>query len=410
MHYIQIWTGVLERRVAPRQEESKPSMLQRVKTSINAIKKLRPRDIVIAANRAVIKDPPRYYVFGALGLVYCLYPLLLLVAAGDIRINSSYSLELTLRLIGVFGCALLCFYDLCSENIKNNYLPTYWYFLLIWCLPMLASYSLILRYNDFMWVMHASMAVLMLAAFANYSAFLWLMLGGMVLGTGIALLQLYDAYPVTIPIADQLGHTTVVLLYLPLACVVAKEIAGRLMEAFRLATVDRLTGLYNRRYLDMNLANIIEDAHMSSQPLSIMMLDMDHFGDVNKKYDHQAGDMVLQELGHRLKNSLWPVDICARYGGEEFIIVLRGTKLEEASQTAERLRKIVEAMPFRIPHGSVPCTASIGVASLTPEESKESVLSRVDTALRAAKGSKEYAGRNRVVTSTNKGKLMLVSA
>jgi diguanylate cyclase (GGDEF)-like protein len=155
----------------------------------------------------------------------------------------------------------------------------------------------------------------------------------------------------------------------------------------RLATVDALTGLRNRRWLDDAFARHIVRATRTSQPASLLMIDIDHFKRLNDEHGHAAGDGVLRRVAQAFASSLRPVDLLARYGGEEFAVLLPGLDLQAAFAVAERLRQAVgNERPTTWP----PVTVSIGVASLRAGETFARLLTRADEALYRAKES----GRN----------------
>jgi diguanylate cyclase (GGDEF)-like protein len=163
------------------------------------------------------------------------------------------------------------------------------------------------------------------------------------------------------------------------------------------ATRDPLTGLYNRRHMQEMLSREERRARRQDKPLGIIMLDVDHFKQINDRYGHEAGDRVLQAIAEELRQQVRSWDIACRYGGEEFTIVMPETGLAACSLRAEELRRAVERLDLRCdgtPLG--PLSISLGVASL-PEHGAtwQEVLATADQALYAAKA----AGRNRVETA-----------
>jgi diguanylate cyclase (GGDEF)-like protein len=131
-------------------------------------------------------------------------------------------------------------------------------------------------------------------------------------------------------------------------------------------------------------------------PLSVLLLDIDHFKRINDTFGHQAGDAVLRAVGKTLGGTARRSDICARWGGEEFIIVLAQTELSSAVLVAERVRKLLEGLDVQTEKGErVPVTASVGVASLYMSDTLESFLDRADKAMYLAKST----GRNRICTA-----------
>ena len=166
-------------------------------------------------------------------------------------------------------------------------------------------------------------------------------------------------------------------------------------EVQRLATLDGLTGTYNRRHF-MDLAQReYDNARRFGHPLTAMMLDVDHFKRINDRHGHHVGDQVLRALAERCRGALRSVDVLGRYGGEEFAIVLPGTTQHNAATVlAERIRKRVADEPIKTDDGAVKVTVSVGVAELDAEmRGPEDLLKRADAALYEAK----QAGRNRVV-------------
>src|SRR3989440_6675070 len=147
-------------------------------------------------------------------------------------------------------------------------------------------------------------------------------------------------------------------------------------ELERLSTTDTLTGLSNRRHLMNLLAQEVERAKRGGNPFSILMLDVDHFKKYNDNHGHQAGDEVLARIGTVLRNSIRPYDCAARYGGEEFLVMLSGTSLAPAKETAERIRKQVLAEQFE----AEAVTISIGGAEYPSQgDNAKPVIGRADS-------------------------------
>jgi diguanylate cyclase (GGDEF)-like protein len=165
--------------------------------------------------------------------------------------------------------------------------------------------------------------------------------------------------------------------------------SGREQRHFeRLATVDALTGLRNRRWLDEAFARQLARASRSNQPLSVLMIDIDHFKRVNDKCGHTVGDAILRRVAHTLAAGLRPQDLLARYGGEEFAVLLPGIETVQAIAVADRLRHGIQAAADgpKLPE----ITVSVGVASARRDETAVALLKRADEALYRAKQS----GRN----------------
>lgn len=157
---------------------------------------------------------------------------------------------------------------------------------------------------------------------------------------------------------------------------------------------DSLTGLFNRRYLEETLQREIAQAFRSDQALGIVMIDVDHFKDINDTYGHLAGDTALQALGQLLAANTRSGDIACRYGGEEFVLALPGASLETARERAERLRVAVEALRVDYAGARLSLTICAGIAAYPLHgERADEVLDRADQALYQAKNG----GRNRCI-------------
>lgn len=177
----------------------------------------------------------------------------------------------------------------------------------------------------------------------------------------------------------------------------AQAFAAQAQQSVRLeqdANTDALTQLYNRRFLGERLAQETARSLRQAQPLTLMIIDLDHFKKVNDDYGHSVGDRVLQGVSRCLLDHARKMDVVGRWGGEEFLIMLPGTPLPEALETAERLRAVVELCPAEVCPDEVKraVTASFGVAQYCPGEEVRVLLERADRALYRAK----RAGRNRV--------------
>lgn len=189
---------------------------------------------------------------------------------------------------------------------------------------------------------------------------------------------------------------------LPIMSIFAKQVGVSLerarlfQEVQSLALTDPLTGLHNRRSL-FELGRVeFSRAHRLDREFSCMMLDLDHFKQINDTHGHPAGDQVLKEFAYRCKCSVREIDLVGRYGGEEVIILLPDTNRKLAMQVAERLRASIAATPINIDGQEIPLTVSIGVA--TKDEHTlhlETLIARADQAMYIAK----HRGRNRVAIS-----------
>jgi len=165
----------------------------------------------------------------------------------------------------------------------------------------------------------------------------------------------------------------------------------------RFATIDALTGLHNRGWLDEMYEREVNRSIRSKQSASLIMIDVDHFKQFNDENGHQAGDKVLRLIGNTLQKPLRPNDMIARYGGEEFTVLLPNTNSIEAMAIAERLRVYIEKMEIGEHNGTpLPAiTISLGVTGNQARDDLSTMIHQADTALYQAK----QQGRNCVVHS-----------
>ncbi len=180
----------------------------------------------------------------------------------------------------------------------------------------------------------------------------------------------------------------------------AGQAAGAINRArlYELASTDELTGLYVRRLILQRLRQEVRRYRRYGRPISVALLDLDHFKAVNDTHGHPAGDEVLRTIGEILEDrTRRELDIPGRYGGEEFLLIMPETSEEGAVVACERLRRAVEAEPVYYGEEEIRITVSIGVAGRDEgDESPMSLLRRADQALYEAK----RRGRNRIVTAT----------
>ncbi|WP_248799602.1 GGDEF domain-containing protein [Pseudomonas sp. MWU13-2105] len=162
--------------------------------------------------------------------------------------------------------------------------------------------------------------------------------------------------------------------------------------ATRCALRDPLTGTGNRIAMEQALQREFELARRHGQPISVLMLDIDHFKQINDNHGHCTGDQVLKTVAASIKEQLRNVDRVFRYGGEEFLILLCNTHREAAAMVGERLRYAAQAQDYDCDGQLINLTVSLGCATLLPGESTESLLRRADNALYVAKRE----GRNRL--------------
>jgi diguanylate cyclase (GGDEF)-like protein len=177
-------------------------------------------------------------------------------------------------------------------------------------------------------------------------------------------------------------------------------------DARRIATLeaenvtDPLLGIFNRRHMERRIKDEVSRTNRYDLPLSVCIMDIDHFKRINDSYGHPVGDEVLKQLCHLLRNKVREVDLFARYGGEEFVMILPNTGAQEARLLAERLRKAVEECSIVIESGGrleLNCTVSLGLTTAAGRKCEsQQLLREADEALYRAKA----AGRNRVEVFT----------
>ena len=171
-----------------------------------------------------------------------------------------------------------------------------------------------------------------------------------------------------------------------------EELSRQLEFAHQEARTDSLTELWNRKAFDEQLQIQAAIARRYKLPLTVVLIDVDHFKQINDTRGHAVGDAVLRELARRLRESVRDADLVARYGGEEFALLLPQTPLEGGVQVAERIRQQIAASPISAPASEVVLTASAGVAALQLSETAADLVHRADSALYQSK----QTGRNRV--------------
>jgi two-component system cell cycle response regulator len=189
----------------------------------------------------------------------------------------------------------------------------------------------------------------------------------------------------------QLGKDTVVRFELQDDAIIEEQ--KRLYEA---TVRDKLTGVYNRHFLDERLASELSFAKRAGTPVSVLFVDADHFKKVNDTFGHAGGDAVLMALGKLLLASMRSEDVVARYGGEEFVLVIRGNSGTSVANLADRIRADVQALEVVHEDKKIPFTVSIGVATHSTEREFDDVAALLAVADGALYKAKEQ-GRNRVV-------------
>ncbi len=168
-----------------------------------------------------------------------------------------------------------------------------------------------------------------------------------------------------------------------------ERLTENLTELTRIATVDAVTGLFNRRYFEGRLEAEVQRARRQRQELALLMIDIDDFKRINDTWGHLEGDRALRDVADLLRSGVRIFDVCARFGGEEFVIVMPGATSQVAMHVAERIRRHVEQHSA---HDSLPITVSIGIGMLGSHASVDDLVASADRALIAAK----TAGKNLV--------------
>lgn len=160
------------------------------------------------------------------------------------------------------------------------------------------------------------------------------------------------------------------------------------------SVTDHMTGLYNRKYMDLKLSEEIERFKREKRPFCIVMADIDKFKSVNDTYGHQVGDQVLKHMAKLIKENIRKTDFAFRYGGEEFMIMLVNADVRNAVHVSEQIRKKLEATNFSLKDLSFNVTSSFGVAQFSADDTPESCIKLADSRLYTAK----QTGRNKIVS------------
>ena len=202
-------------------------------------------------------------------------------------------------------------------------------------------------------------------------------------------------------------HATDFLAHLGIIAAVCLENAVNRARLLRSGMTDFLTGWHNRRYLHTRIKEELARAQRHGTPVACLMIDLDHFKQINDAFGHLAGDHVLRELAQRIDGQIRGSDTAARFGGDEFAILLPETSAAEAAQLAERIRQIVCCNPVDVGTGQThPLSISIGVAAVNPGRGErdlkavaDGLLAEADAALYRAKAH----GRGRVEAAAQAG-------
>jgi diguanylate cyclase (GGDEF)-like protein len=207
-----------------------------------------------------------------------------------------------------------------------------------------------------------------------------------------------------VPLSSQAGMVAFLLIgsttadtYTQADVEIAGVLAGQGTVAYQnavLAATDALTGIYNRRHFFELASRRVAAARALHRPLAAIMIDIDHFKQINDRYGHLVGDEVIREITHRLLGAVRESDLVGRYGGEEFSLIIDVDT--DTGELAERLRTTVSATPVATAHGPLAATVSVGISHLRPDDPDlDTLLARADTALYQAKRQ----GRNRVASA-----------
>ena len=171
-----------------------------------------------------------------------------------------------------------------------------------------------------------------------------------------------------------------------------KRIERRVGELEGLVYLDALTGVPNRRYLELKVHQAVQEAALFDRQFGVMMIDLDDFKLVNDRHGHDIGDLVLKTLSKTLNQSLRSSNVMGRWGGEEFLVIVSGTTTEGLRAYAERCRKDIAWVKVPAPGGEVQLTASIGATMIHSQDSGQSVVKRADELMYQSK----VEGRDRV--------------
>lgn len=194
------------------------------------------------------------------------------------------------------------------------------------------------------------------------------------------------------PSADTLSGQA--LLHAATLLATSLRVTARLGKLEGLASRDGLTGLLNYATLYDFLAREVLRAQRYDAPLSLILIDLDHFKGINDRYGHLAGDQILMDVSDRIREALRATDLPARYGGDEFAVILPQTDEAGAHHVAQRIRENMLSVPFHYLSAPIPVTISVGVGELEPGMTAVDLVSKADSFLYKAK----HAGRNRVAS------------
>ncbi len=208
-----------------------------------------------------------------------------------------------------------------------------------------------------------------------------------------------------IAVSQFVALESIVAIVLMALCIIMLSSEQMMLELKHIAERDALTGVFNRRAFLTLLRKTAAQLERLHKPLSILLVDLDHFKRINDNAGHKTGDKALRHFIHIAQGCIREGDVIGRIGGEEFAIFLPTADLAEAHVVAQRLRGSLEAHPLAYKHSRIGITASIGIASKLPDESAEAALHRADKAMYRAKRN----GRNRVETADDNELTVLIA-
>lgn len=206
----------------------------------------------------------------------------------------------------------------------------------------------------------------------------------------------FNGSPVTTPIRVRIGDEVQVgRVTLKIESLGLNELShlSKVVERLTLASKDALTGLVTRHFLQEELPNLVIRHKLAGVPLAIAFIDLDHFGEINKKYLHDVGDDVLRTVARLMVMHLRDSDICVRYGGEEFLAILPNCEEGGAYRTAERLRIAIQDHDWSVYADELSVTASFGIALFRGNENTKDWIRRANEAMNHAKKN----GRNQTI-------------
>lgn len=232
-------------------------------------------------------------------------------------------------------------------------------------------------------------------SFSASRLFTGLFLGGMLLPVAIVQIGVVDQVDFEVLVAVLLYFLGMYMVTMSPNREYISALVSNLM-LLKLSHTDGLTGLCNRRAFDRHLYEEVQRAQRATYPLSLLLIDIDHFKKINDQHGHPAGDYCLENLAQLLEDSVGRIsDTIARYGGEEFAVILPKTSADSAHIVAERIRQRIAAAKVSFEGTAIPLTISLGCCTVDPvtkQTTPEDLISRADKALYCAKDR----GRNRV--------------